>query len=70
MMGIALIMTGSRGGMISLVAEVVFLIAFARFKRNDEFRAGPKREFISQVRLLCFKERFCLLEAVCVCVRW
>jgi O-antigen ligase len=36
MMGIALIMTGSRGGMISLAAEVVFLIAFARFRRNDE----------------------------------
>lgn len=43
MMGIALIMTGSRGGMISLAAEVVFLIAFARLKRKDEERHVEER---------------------------
>ena len=35
MMGIALIMTGSRGGMISLVAGVVFLATIRGFRRND-----------------------------------
>jgi O-antigen ligase len=35
-MGIALIATGSRGGMIALVAEVVFLVVIAGFRRNDE----------------------------------
>jgi O-antigen ligase len=32
MMGIALIMTASRGGMISLAAEAMFLVAFAGFR--------------------------------------
>lgn len=35
LMGIALIMTGSRGAMISLLAEAVFLIAFASFRRDE-----------------------------------
>lgn len=35
MMGIALIMTGSRGGIISLVAEVGFLVAFMGVKRGQ-----------------------------------
>jgi O-antigen ligase len=42
LLGIALIMTGSRGGMISLVAEAVFLIVFARFRRDDD--AAPSAE--------------------------
>jgi hypothetical protein len=42
LLGIALIMTGSRGGMISLVAEAVFLIMFARFRRDDD--AAPSGE--------------------------
>ncbi|MDT4969310.1 MAG: hypothetical protein QOJ64_4047 [Acidobacteriota bacterium] len=42
LLGIALIMTGSRGGMISLVAEAVFLIMFARFRRDDD--AAPSAE--------------------------
>ena len=41
LIGIALIMTGSRGGMIGLVAEAIFIIAFTRFKRDaDAVRAG------------------------------
>lgn len=43
LIGIALIMTGSRGGMISFVAEAVFLIAFTRFRRDDDaVQAGEK----------------------------
>jgi len=34
MMGIALIMTASRGAMISLAAEAMFLVAFAGFRRD------------------------------------
>jgi O-antigen ligase len=36
LMGIALITTGSRGGMIALVAEAVFLVAFSSFGREKE----------------------------------
>lgn len=43
LMGIALITTGSRGGMIALVAEAVFLVAFATFGREKETKpAGEK----------------------------
>lgn len=43
-MGIALIMSGSRGGFVSIVAEVLFLIAITGFrsiKRTNEPVAGP-----------------------------
>src|SRR5947209_13116955 len=40
MMGIALIMTGSRGGMISLLAEVVFLIVVMGGKRKEAGSSG------------------------------
>jgi O-antigen ligase len=43
LMGVALISTGSRGGMIALVAEVLFLVAFATFGRGEE-KAGPAGE--------------------------
>jgi O-antigen ligase len=39
LMGVALMMTNSRGGIISVVAEILFLVAFAGFrkrKRRDE----------------------------------
>jgi O-antigen ligase len=43
LMGIALIMTNSRGGMVALVAEVVFLAALTGFRRDDErTEAGEK----------------------------
>lgn len=46
MMGIALIMTGSRGALISLVAGVVFLAAIRGFKRNDNVEhSGEKRSW-------------------------
>lgn len=35
LMGIALIMTGSRGAMISLMAEALFLVAFVSFRRDE-----------------------------------
>ncbi|HET6892646.1 MAG TPA: O-antigen ligase family protein [Pyrinomonadaceae bacterium] len=38
LMGIALIMTGSRGGIISLIAEILFLLAFAGFRRRQRRR--------------------------------
>lgn len=42
-MSIALIMTGSRGGMISLVAEVIFLIAFTRFRKKSEAEGSEEK---------------------------
>jgi O-antigen ligase len=49
MMGIALISTGSRGAMIGLVAETVFLVAFATFGRGGEDvkRVGEKSRRVS-----------------------
>jgi O-antigen ligase len=48
MMGIALISTGSRGAMISLVAEAVFLVAFASFRRERGAKsAGEKSKRVS-----------------------
>lgn len=48
LMGIALIMTGSRGGIISLIAEIIFLLAFAgirrRQRREREEKAGRIRK--------------------------
>ena len=43
MMGIALIMTGSRGAMISLVAEVVFLVALASFRQGESGKPAGER---------------------------
>ncbi len=48
LMGIALIMTGSRGAMISVVAEVIFLVAFMGFRREKE--AEVKAEKSGRVR--------------------
>ena len=47
LIGGALIMTGSRGGLISLMAEAVFIIAFTRFKRAD---SAPSEKKSSRVR--------------------
>jgi O-antigen ligase len=38
LMGIALIMTASRGGVISLIAEVVFLVVISGFRRKERQR--------------------------------
>ena len=43
LMGIALIMTGSRGGIISLVAEILFLVVVGGFRRK-------RKEFAEQER--------------------
>jgi len=42
LMGIALIMTGSRGGIISLIAEILFLLAFTGFRRRRRHEKEPK----------------------------
>lgn len=42
-MSVALIMTNSRGGLISLLAEIVFLIAVAGFRRSDKKRNSPQK---------------------------
>lgn len=44
MMGVALIMTGSRGGMISLVAEVVFLIVVMGGRQREAESSGEEKE--------------------------
>jgi O-antigen ligase len=48
MMGIALIMTNSRGGIISLVAEVAFLVVIVGFRRQQ--RASDPEEKQQRVR--------------------
>src|SRR4029453_14342743 len=42
LMGVALIMTNSRGGIISLVAEVLFLAAIAGFRRSHRKNGEEK----------------------------
>ncbi len=48
MMGIALILTNSRGGIISLVAEVLFLVVIAGFGRKQRARGTGEKQ--SRVR--------------------
>lgn len=43
LMGIALITTGSRGGMIALVAEAVFLVVFSTFGREKATAPGTEK---------------------------
>jgi O-antigen ligase len=43
MMSIALIMTNSRGGLISLIAEIVFLVAVTGFRRRTRRRSAEKK---------------------------
>ena len=50
-MGVALILTGSRGGILSLAAEVLFLVAIAGLvRRKDKGEAEENREAESRVR--------------------
>lgn len=44
LMGIALIMTNSRGGLIALFAEVVFLLVLTGFGRRERERAGDEEK--------------------------
>ena len=43
LMGVALIMTNSRGGMISLMAEVLFLAAVTGFRKRHKSREGEHK---------------------------
>ena len=43
LMSVALIMTNSRGGLISLLAEIVFLVAVAGFRRNEKKWRSPQK---------------------------
>jgi len=43
LMGVALIMTNSRGGLISLIAEILFLVAVGGFRRSSKKRKSPQR---------------------------
>ncbi len=49
-MGVALIMTGSRGGMISLAASIFFLVVVAGTRRNRGKGAEPAEEKSRRVR--------------------
>jgi len=50
-MGVALILTGSRGGILSLAAEVLFLVAIAGLvRRKNKREAEENREAQSRVR--------------------
>ncbi len=42
LMGVALVMTGSRGGIISLIAEVIFLALVGGFRRSERKRVERK----------------------------
>jgi len=44
LMSVALIMTNSRGGLISLIAEIVFLVALTGFRRHRSRRTSPERK--------------------------
>jgi O-antigen ligase len=46
LMSIALIMTNSRGGLISLIAEIVFLLAASGFQRRPKRRSAEKKSNI------------------------
>ena len=57
LMGIALISTGSRGGMIALLAEAVFLVIFSSFGRDEEAKpavekSGRARSALTRVGLV------------------
>jgi len=44
MMGVALIMTNSRGGILSLIAEIFFLVAMTGFRRKSRSSSSRERE--------------------------
>jgi O-antigen ligase len=44
MMGVALITTGSRGGIISMVAEILFLVAIEGFRRRGAAREANEKQ--------------------------
>jgi O-antigen ligase len=44
LMSVALIMTNSRGGLISLIAEIVFLVAVTGFRRRRGRRTSPEKK--------------------------
>lgn len=44
MMGVALIMTNSRGGILSLIAEIFFLVAMTGFRRKSRSRSSQRDE--------------------------
>jgi O-antigen ligase len=48
LMGVALIMTNSRGGMISLVAEILFLAAVTAFRQKRESH-NERQEYLGRV---------------------
>lgn len=45
LMGVALIMTNSRGGIISLVAEILFLVAITGLKRRHRKKESSEKKF-------------------------
>lgn len=45
LMGVALIMTNSRGGIISLVAEILFLVAVSGLRRRHKKRESEEKRF-------------------------
>jgi len=45
LMGVALIMTNSRGGIISLIAEILFLAAISGLRRRHKKRESPEKRF-------------------------
>jgi O-antigen ligase len=51
LMGIALIMTNSRGGLVSLVAEIVFLISLTEFRARKEGDATEERSGLRPVAI-------------------
>lgn len=51
LMGVALIMTNSRGGIISVVAEILFLLALTMFRKRKRREAQDKSQRIRNVAL-------------------
>ena len=51
LMGIALIMTNSRGGIISLVAEILFLVALTMFRKRKRYEAEDKSQRVKRAAM-------------------
>ncbi len=51
LMGVALIMTNSRGGIISVVAEILFLVALTMFRKRKRREAQDKAQRIRRAAL-------------------
>jgi O-antigen ligase len=58
LMGVALIMTGSRGGIISLISEILFFAAVTSVRRGEQHRRDQARS--SRIKIYLIRSGFAL----------